>query len=108
MLKNTFCTILKVLEKKVEADDPELPETSLTKWDFEYGVQYFNKFKKLGYRINELTYHIFEHEVISTLCPPSEKKTDIRGYWKLVKFCIFEELCKWRYVCYVFSRLIFK
>ena len=57
----------------MEADDPELPEMSLKKQDFEYGVQYFNKFKKLGYRINELTYHIFEHEVISTLCPPSEK-----------------------------------
>ena len=57
MLKNTFCSILKVHEKKVEEDDPKLPETSLKKQDFEYGIQYF-KFRKLGYRINELTYHI--------------------------------------------------
>ena len=62
-----------MIEKKIEEDDPDVPETSLKKRDFEYGVQYFNEFKKLGYRINELTYHIFEHEIISTLCPPSEK-----------------------------------
>ena len=80
MLKNTFCSILKVVEKKIEEDDPDVPETSLMKRDFEYGVQYFNKFEKLGYRINKLTYHIFEHEIIRTLCPPSEKKADIRGF----------------------------
>ena len=73
MLKNTFCSILKVVEKKVKADEPDVPETSLKKRDFEYGAQYFNKFKKLGYHINELTYHIFQHEIVSSLCPPSEK-----------------------------------
>ena len=42
MLKNTFCSILKVVEKKIEEDDPDVPETSLKKQDFKYGVQYFN------------------------------------------------------------------
>ena len=73
MLKDTFSSILKVVEKKIEEDDHNVPDTRLKKWDFKYGVQYFNKFKKLGYRINELTFHIFEHEIISTLCPPIEK-----------------------------------
>ena len=35
MLKNAFCSILKVVEKKIEEDDPDVPETSLKKRDFE-------------------------------------------------------------------------
>ena len=42
--------------------------------DYDYSVQYLNKFKNVGYRLNDLMYHICESEVLTELCAPVEKK----------------------------------
>ena len=51
-----FYSILKVVEKnsgnqKENEDDPH------------YGIQYFNKFQSVSYRLNDLIYYINENEI---------------------------------------------
>ena len=57
--------------------------------DYNYSVQYFNKFKNVGYRLNDLMYHIWESEVLTELCAPVEKKRTIGRHWqKCQSLCI--------------------
>ena len=56
--------------------------------DYDYSVQYFNKFKNVGYKFNDLIYHIWESEVLTELCAPVEKK---KNYWKALAKC--QSLC---------------
>ena len=63
--------------------------------DYDYSVQYFNKFKNVGYKFNDLIYHIWESEVLTELCAPVEKK---KNYWKALakmsEFVYFKYLNK--------------
>ena len=71
MLNNTFCSILKVVEKKPKSgEEPDMKKKKGTDTPAEYAVQYYNKFKKLWYRKNKLTYHVFQDEIVTYLCPP--------------------------------------
>ena len=60
--------------------------------DYNYSVQYFNKFKNVGYRLNDLMYHIWELEVLTELCALVEKKELLESTGKNVRVCVFEEL----------------
>ena len=60
--------------------------------DTDYGIQYFNKFQSVGYRLNDLIYYINENEIKSTQCKPTEKKELSEKYGKLVRVSVFEKL----------------
>ena len=60
--------------------------------DPDYGIQYFNKFQSVGYRLNDLIYYVNENEIKNTLCKPTEKKKLSEKSRKLVRVSIFEEL----------------
>ena len=66
--------------QKENADDPD------------YGIQYFNKFQSVSYRLNNLIYYINENEIKNTPCKPTEKKALSEKSGKLVRVSIFEEL----------------
>ena len=85
LFKRYFYSILKVVEKnsgnqKENEGDPD------------YGIQYFNKFQSVGYRLNGLIYYINENEIKNTLCKPTEKKELSEKSGNLVRVSIFEEL----------------
>ena len=86
MFTKSFYSISKVVEKnsgnKEESNDEDL----------DYGIQYFNKFQSVGYRLNDLIYYINENEIKSTLCKPTEKKELSLKSGKFVRISIFEEL----------------
>ena len=67
LFKRYFSSILKVVEKN--SGNPKENED-----DTDYGIQYFNKFQSVGYRLNNLIYYINENEIKNTLCKPTEKK----------------------------------
>ena len=48
----------------------------------------------MGYRLNNLTYCIWEHEIITSLCPPVDKKELLETTGKHIRVCVFEELKK--------------
>ena len=56
--------------------------------DYNYSVQYFNKFQNVGYRLNDFTYHIWDSEVVTELCPAVEKKTIGKHWQKCQSLCI--------------------
>ena len=60
--------------------------------DPDYGIQYFNKFQSVSYRLNDLIYYINENEIKSTLFQPTEKKELSLKSGKFVRISIFEEL----------------
>ena len=60
--------------------------------DTDYGIQYFNKFQPVSYRLNDLIYYINENEIKNTLCKPTEKKELSEKSGKLVRVSVFEEL----------------
>ena len=60
--------------------------------DTDYGIQYFNKFQSVGYRLNDLIYYINENEIKNTQCKPTEKKELSEKYGKLVRVSVFEKL----------------
>ena len=62
--------------------------------EYEYSIQYFNKFQNIGYRLNDLTYCIWEHKIVTSLCPSVEKKELLEIMGKHVRICVFEELKK--------------
>ena len=57
--------------------------------DTDYGIQYFNKFQSIGYRLNNLIYYINENEIKNTLCKPIEKKELSEKSGKLVRVSAF-------------------
>ena len=65
-----------------------------TDGEHEYNIQYFNRFQNVGYRLNDLTYSIWEHEIVTSLCPPVDKKELLETMGKHVRVCVFEELKK--------------
>ena len=87
MFNKSFYSISKVVEKnsgnKEENNDEEDPD---------YGIQYFNKFQSVSYRLNNLTYYINENEIKSTLCKPTVKKELSLKSGKFVRVSVFEEL----------------
>ena len=60
--------------------------------DPDYGIQYFNKFQSVSYRLNDLIYYINENEIKNTLCKSTVKKELSEKSGKLVRVSIFEEL----------------
>ena len=60
--------------------------------DPDYGIQYFNKFQLVSYRLNNLIYYINENEIKNTLCKPTEKKELSEKPGKLVRVSVFEKL----------------
>ena len=54
--------------------------------DYDYNVQYHNKFHDVGYQMDDLTYHIWESEVITELCSPVEKKELLESTGKMLEF----------------------
>lgn len=48
----------------------------------------------MGYRLNNLTYCIWEHEIFTSLCPPVDKKELLETTGKHIRVCVFEELKK--------------
>ena len=85
LFKRYFSSILKVVEKN--SGKPKENED-----DTDYGIQYFNKFQSVGYRLNHLIYYIKENEIKNTLCKPTEKKELSEKSGKLVRVSVFEEL----------------
>ena len=80
-----FYSILKVVEKN-SGNQKENED------DLDYGIQYFNKFQSVGYRLNDLIYYINENEIKNTLCKQTEKKELSEKFGKLVRVSVFEEL----------------
>ena len=72
---------LKIVEKKEEDD-------------MDYSIQYFNNFQSLGYRLNDMVYHIWENKIVSSICKPIETKKLSKLSGRLVRVSIFEELIK--------------
>ena len=84
LFKRYFSSILKVVEKN--SGNPKGNE------DDDAGIQYFNKFQSVGYRLNDLIYYINENEIKNTLCKPTEKRELSEKSGKLVRVSVFEEL----------------
>ena len=79
MMYANFCLNITIFLQLVEKSKKD---------DYDYSVQYFNKFKNVGYRLNDLTYHIWESEVLTELCAPVEKKTIGKPWQKCQSLCI--------------------
>ena len=60
--------------------------------EFDYKIQYFVKVQDLGYRLNELDYHIWRKEILTNLHAPEERKELSPLTGKTVRVNIFEEL----------------
>ena len=86
LLNKSFYYISKVVEKNSANKEEENDE------DPDYGIQYFNKFQSVSYRLNDLIYFINKNKIKSTLCKPKEKKELSLQSGKFVRVSIFEVL----------------